>query len=106
MNARSSIWKWIMFVCLPLWTPDTEAGQFVEVIAEIEGTFWPEQGATSRRTFSTRCVIGTNIWMLEGDFQRNATRTYWFSCVNRSLNKPNSHWKPAFIKPVSNGLLN
>src|ERR1017187_10417409 len=75
--------KWTGVICLVLsWVLDTTAAQFVETAAEIEGTFWPRQGTESRRNYTTRCVVGTNAWLLEGDFSRNSTETYWFTGTN------------------------
>src|SRR5262245_33801903 len=79
----TSITKWSMIIYLVLsWAPNTKPAQFVEVDVEMEGINWSRQGTESRKNYTTRCVVGTNAWMLEGDFARNSTTTYWFTGTN------------------------
>jgi hypothetical protein len=79
----TNIRKWSVIIYLVLsWVPNTKAAQFVEAAVEMEGMFWSRQGTESRRIYTTRCVVGTNTWLLEGDFARNSTTTYWFTGTN------------------------
>jgi len=58
------------------------AAQFIEVRAEIESTSWMSERVQNRRTHTTRCIVGTNLWFFEGNFLGNATRRYWFTGTN------------------------
>jgi hypothetical protein len=58
------------------------AAQFIEVRAEIESTSWMSERIQNRRTHTTRCIVGTNLWFFEGNFLGNATRRYWFTGTN------------------------
>jgi hypothetical protein len=66
--------------------PATESApaQFVEVNAEIEGI--QSNSITgkirSRRVYHVKCIVGTNSWIMEGDFPVNARDTYWFTGTN------------------------
>ncbi|MEY2410628.1 MAG: hypothetical protein QOF48_3298 [Verrucomicrobiota bacterium] len=57
------------------------SAQFIEVIANIEVS-WSRKGAVFLRTNTVRCVVGTNTWLLEGDFPANANETFWFTGTN------------------------
>lgn len=52
------------------------SAQFVEVALKIEGT------SQSSRTYNSRCVFGTNTWMIEGEFSANAKTTFWCTETN------------------------
>src|SRR5687767_10612625 len=59
------------------------AAQFVEVIANIEVTSWHYQEETglplkNSRTFSVRCVVGTNTWLIERNSTTGAQESVWF----------------------------
>ncbi len=58
------------------------AAQFIEVRAEFESTSWISEQVQSRRTCTTRFIVGTNLWFFEGNFLGNATRRYWFTGTN------------------------
>ena len=58
------------------------AAQFVEVAAQIETKIWSSSNPTAlpkTRVHEGRCVVGTNAWMIEGDFMSNARLTFWFT---------------------------
>jgi len=59
------------------------AAQFVEVTADIEVTSWRYHEETglplkSSRTFSVRCVVGTNTWLIERHSTNTAQESVWF----------------------------
>jgi hypothetical protein len=59
------------------------AAQFVEVAAEIEITTWRYQEETGlplkkSRTYPVRCVVGTNMWLIENHSRTNVTESVWF----------------------------
>jgi hypothetical protein len=59
------------------------AAQFVEVAAEIEITSWRYQEETGlplkkSRTYPMRCVVGTNMWLIENHSRTNVTESVWF----------------------------
>src|ERR1041385_5834303 len=61
--------------------------QLVEVTAEIELISWHSKDAAgqpveNRRIYSSRCVVGTNTWLIETDFVANAKETWWFIGTN------------------------
>src|SRR5947208_2676731 len=74
--------QWSITICLAFSTHLTIADQFVELTAEFEGTFWPLHGPESRRLYTTKCIVGHKSWMLQGDFGRNCTTTYWYNGTN------------------------
>lgn len=64
--------------------------QFVEFTAELECDNWSywlledHRGRESKRSvffepLRVRCVVGTNRWMMEGDFPGHARVTRWFT---------------------------
>jgi len=53
------------------------SAQFVEAAVQIEGTL-----KQSPRAYNSRCVFGTNTWMIEGDFLSNATTALWCTGTN------------------------
>jgi hypothetical protein len=60
-----------------------QAAQFVEVIADIEVTSWRYHEETglplkNSRTFSVRCVVGTNTWLIERNSTNTAQESVWF----------------------------
>ena len=59
------------------------AAQFVEVAADFEITVWRYQEETGlplkrSRVYSVRCVVGTNMWLIENHARTNATESIWF----------------------------
>jgi hypothetical protein len=59
------------------------AAQFVEVAAEIEITSWRYQEETGlplkkSRAYPVRCVVGTNMWLIENHSRTNVTESVWF----------------------------
>ena len=83
---------WLLFTC------SAAAERFVELNTEIEIDDWSywifedTKGIVSRngerpesifgRSTTTRFVVGTNSWMMEGDFYKNAKATRWFTGTN------------------------
>jgi hypothetical protein len=71
--------------CLLLSSQHSPA-QYVEVSARIEGTSWPYspsgEKTEHRRSYTTRCIFGTNLWCIEDDFPLNAKRTWWCTGTN------------------------
>jgi hypothetical protein len=94
---------WILVLCL-VFQSRCEAAQFVELTAEIEindwdhwfledkGSFPKSAGEFSKSPGEARsifkkgatvhCVIGTNTWLMEGDFYRNSKARRWFTGTN------------------------
>jgi hypothetical protein len=72
----------LMIGLLACFTP-ARAAQFVEVAADIELTIWHYQEETGlplkkSRTYSVRCVVGTNTWLIENHARTNVTESIWF----------------------------
>src|SRR6186997_2794906 len=60
-----------------------QAAQFVEVTADIEVTNWHYQEETglplkNNRTFSVRCVVGTDTWLIERNSTTGPQESVWF----------------------------
>jgi hypothetical protein len=87
---------WVLVLCL-LFQSRSEAAQFVELTAEIEINDWDywfleDKGSLPKTTGEARsiftkaavvhCVIGTNTWLMEGDFYRNSKARRWFTGTN------------------------
>ena len=58
--------------------------QFVEVEAIIDVTSWRYDEGTglplkNSRSFSVRCVVGTNTWLIESQSQTNLKQSAWFA---------------------------
>jgi len=51
--------------CVLLSLLQAASAQFVEVIVQIEGT-----SKQSSRTYDSRCIFGTNTWLMEVTLQR------------------------------------
>src|SRR6266516_1831516 len=81
-------WSWSLLSCLLLVSERCSA-QFVEVSFQIEGTSWPRNPSGQRtehqRTYHARCIFGTNIWMIEGEFTRTAKESWW--CIGTNIIK-------------------
>lgn len=79
MNGKSTLVCCAsLFLAAAAW-----AAQFVEVEAVIDVTTWryDEQTALSlknNRSFSVRCVVGTNAWFIENDGRTNYKESVWF----------------------------
>jgi hypothetical protein len=64
------------------------AAQPVEITAEIETVVWPARDADgdidriTSRTWTFRCLVGTNHWQMDGEFVRNARETWQFTGSN------------------------
>jgi len=82
--------RWTVLLCLlPLYPVESGTAQFVELTSEIETFIWPFRDATGEttdnltsRTWTIRCVLGTNSWLIEGDFIANGKETWWFTGTN------------------------
>ena len=78
-------WSAVFLPCLLL-TTESSPAQFVEVSVQIEETFWPlsssGQQTERRRKDTARCVFGTNLWLIEGEFTLNARQTWWCTGTN------------------------
>lgn len=86
-------WAVLFFLLLSI---QRGAAQFVELMAEIQIDDWdytffqaehrrqpPEtQKSIFNKAYSVRCVVGTNTWMIEGEFITNGKKTYWFTGSN------------------------
>lgn len=85
-----------VFCCSILLRP-VAAADFIELTAEIELNDWsywfledrPDSPTTPNNhrsifqdPLTIRCVIGTNSWLMEGQFVRNALVTRWFTGSN------------------------
>ena len=82
--------KCTLLLCLLLpVTIDSGTAQSVELTSEIETIIWPFKDATgeivdqiNQRTWTIRCVVGTDTWLIEGDFIANGKETWWFTGTN------------------------
>jgi hypothetical protein len=88
LTNNSQKWGAAILSCLLLVTERSPA-QFVEVSLQIEGISWPQSSAAqqteNRRTYTARCVFGTNNWLIEGEFALNAKETWW--CIGTNIIK-------------------
>lgn len=79
------VWTTALLPCLLLSSQHSPA-QYVEVSAQIEGTSWPYsplgEKTEHRRSYTTRCIFGTNLWCIEDDFPLNAKETWWSTGTN------------------------
>jgi hypothetical protein len=55
------------------------AGQFVDLVTEVQLYNW---GSNRAVVSQVRCLVGTNSWLMEGDFIRNGRQTWWFTGTN------------------------
>ncbi len=63
----------VLAFCLFLFLANAGAAQFVDVTAEFEMVRWNHGGTNAPpsavlKTWRTRCVVGTNSWLMEGEF--------------------------------------
>ena len=87
---------WILFLSL-VFPFSCGAAQFVDLTVQIEINDWDywfleDKHGLSHTTEGERsvfakaatvhCVIGTNMWLMEGDFYRNSKATRWFAGRN------------------------
>lgn len=56
----------------------TEAGQYVDLSAEIRLTQWWTRGAKTS-PWSVRCVVGLDRWEMDGEFLQRAKSACWFN---------------------------
>jgi hypothetical protein len=81
MTALSRRFRFaVLAFCLFLFLGDAGAAQFVEVTAEMEMVRWDHGGqheppSPVLKTWRTRCVVGTNSWLMETGFA--PTRDAW-----------------------------
>jgi hypothetical protein len=84
-NAATKARSIALLVSALFWLQPVHA-QYVEVSATIEGTSWPfsssGQRAEHRRTYTTRCIFGTDLWFIEDDGPLNAKETWWCTGTN------------------------
>ena len=83
------------------------AAQFVEVAAEMEMTSWRYQEETGlplkkSRTFSVRCVVGTNTWLIENHARTNVIESIWF--VGGTIVRQNTYQDSTLAEPVYRSL--
>jgi hypothetical protein len=85
---KSDRWKYL-FLCILGFAAGVQSApaQYVEVNAEIVGISRGSNATTgkvqeSRRVYHVQCIVGTNRWMMEGDFPLNARQTYWCTGSN------------------------
>ncbi len=71
---------WIL-LSSPILLLQSGIAQFVDITAHIEVSEW-HSGVVSRWPTAVHCVVGTNSWLIDGDFARNAHITYWFTGSN------------------------
>lgn len=93
-NAFLQKWtrRWIL--ALHLLAPmHCGAAQFVDLTVQMEintWSYWLLQDQRSQsgqesifdKTVTVHCVIGTNSWLMEGDFYRNSFTKLWFTGTN------------------------
>ena len=82
-------WILVLQVFAPLFCG---AGQFVDLTVQLEINQWSywllqdRRSAEGRdsifRTDTVHCVIGTNMWLMEGDFVQTAFTQIWFTGTN------------------------
>jgi len=76
------------------------SGQFVEVEAVIDVTSWLHNEETglplkNSRSFSVRCVVGTNMWLIENHSQTNFKQSVWF--MNGKIIRQNTSTQDAVL---------
>jgi hypothetical protein len=74
--------------------------QFVEVEAVIDITSWRHYDETgldlkNSRSFSVRCVVGTNLWLIENYAQTNFKQSVWF--VNDKIIRLNASTQDSIL---------
>jgi hypothetical protein len=78
MNGKTTF-----ILCAVLFAVAAPAQQFVEITAELELTTWSYQEETGfplkkTRVWPTRCVVGTNAWLIQKLSNTNFTEDIWF----------------------------
>lgn len=93
-NAFLKKWTGLWILVLHLLVPTfCGAAQFVDLTVQMEINQWAHwllQDQRSRsgresifnKTATVHCVIGTNTWLMEGDFYRNSFTKLWFTGTN------------------------
>ena len=78
-----------LFLCILGFAAGVQSApaQYIEVNAEIVGISRGSNSTTgklqeSRRVYHVQCIVGTNRWMMAGDFPLNARETYWCTGSN------------------------
>jgi hypothetical protein len=60
--------------------------QFVEVTCKLEESHRPlnalDPETEVKKVYESRCIFGTNLWMIEGEFSSNAKQTWWCTGTN------------------------
>src|SRR5688572_8078763 len=87
--------KWVLRLTVALHvfvSMGSNAAQFVDLTVQLEinqWSYWLLQDQRSRdgrdsifKTDTVHCVIGTNTWLMEGDFVQNAFTQIWFTGTN------------------------
>src|SRR4051794_1598131 len=67
---------------LLLLAPLVDAAQYLEVTTEIEVTRKPGAPPGQRHTIVSRCIFGTNTWLIQGNFVGNGQKTWWCTGSN------------------------
>jgi hypothetical protein len=86
-SSKSRVRALALVVCallMPLL--QARAAQFVEVTADLQSVRWLYQGrnvppSVVTKNWKTRCVVGTNTWLIEGAFPP-AQHAWWFTGSN------------------------
>jgi hypothetical protein len=93
-NAFHRKWTGYWILALHLIVPMfCAAAQFVDLTVQMEinqWSYWLLQDQRSQsgresifdKTATVHCVIGTNTWLMEGDFYRNSFTKIWFTGTN------------------------
>jgi hypothetical protein len=94
LGSRSRNCSLVLYLLFPLLC---SAAQFVDLAVQMEINDWgywffedgrsPAGTTDGRKSIFTKaatvhCVIGTNTWLMEGDFYRNSTARRWFTGTN------------------------
>jgi hypothetical protein len=77
---------WVILYALLILSAVVGRAQFVEVTVQIVGVSEKvgDAGATNEvyYTNEVQCVVGTNLWRIEGDLSENAHDTWWCTASN------------------------
>ena len=81
-DFRCSLWLITMFLALQTWQA---TAQFVNLTTEIDIRLWSWSATPKEAHSIIKCVVGTNVWRMDGEFLQGAKSTCWFTGTNLVL---------------------
>jgi hypothetical protein len=78
---------WLLPLLLALLCPLVgKTADYLSLTAEIEVVSWSGRTETPpyvrAHTYTARCIVGTNSWLLDGEFSENGRCADWFTGTN------------------------